>query len=290
MADLRGDGAGTGRCGAGSSHLGSGACGEPNGALADRLSLLYGTSGFPASGFNYSAGVPSAESVASADFDGDGVAELAVGGTGAAQVSIAAFVDNSLTRTRALAPKAFVNVPGRVANIVRGDFNRDGKPDLAVAVIGGVKVLANRSTPGNLQFEPIPAGNALLLANRHFRKHPNEQPVLLIVTDGEPTSHLEPGGSVFFDYPPHPRTLALAVRELDAAARLGAQTTFFRLGEDPGLARFVDAMARRAGGKVVTPELGDLGAAVVGSYLGGRAPGAAGSYRELFGGRGFWAG
>ena len=33
--------------------------------------------------------------------------------------------------------------------------------------------------------------HALLLANRHFRKHPNAQPVLLIVTDGEPTSHLE---------------------------------------------------------------------------------------------------
>jgi uncharacterized protein with von Willebrand factor type A (vWA) domain len=131
--------------------------------------------------------------------------------------------------------------------------------------------------------------HALLLANRHFRKHPNEQPVLLVVTDGEPTSHLEPGGSVFFDYPPHPRTLALAVRELDASTRLGAQVTFFRLGEDPGLARFVDSMARRAGGRVVAPELGDLGAAVVGSYLDGRAPGMPASYRDLFGERGFWA-
>jgi len=28
--------------------------------------------------------------------------------------------------------------------------------------------------------------HGLLLANRHFRKHPNAQPVLLIVTDGEP--------------------------------------------------------------------------------------------------------
>ncbi|WP_392543109.1 VWA domain-containing protein [Oryzobacter telluris] len=134
--------------------------------------------------------------------------------------------------------------------------------------------------------------HALLLANRHFRRHPHEQPVLLIVTDGEPTSHLEPGGEVFFDYPPHPRTIALAVRELDAAARLGAQTTFFRLGEDPGLARFVDSMAKRAGGRVVAPELGDLGAAVVGSYLGSRSPGSeyGSSYRDLFGGRGFWAG
>lgn len=133
--------------------------------------------------------------------------------------------------------------------------------------------------------------HALLLANRHFRRHPHEQPVLLVVTDGEPTSHLEPGGEVFFDYPPHPRTIALAVRELDTAARLGARTTFFRLGEDPGLARFVDGMARRVGGTVVSPELGDLGAAVVGSYLGSRSHASEyGSYRDLFGGRGFWAG
>ncbi|MEI2808844.1 MAG: VWA domain-containing protein [Nocardioides sp.] len=113
--------------------------------------------------------------------------------------------------------------------------------------------------------------HALLLANRHFRKHPSMQPVLLIVTDGEPTSHLEPGGEVHFSYPPHPLTLAYAVRELDGAARLGAHTTFFRLGDDPGLARFVDSMARRVRGRVVAPEMSDLGAAVVGSYLGTRA-------------------
>ncbi|WP_084653184.1 vWA domain-containing protein [Nocardioides insulae] len=133
--------------------------------------------------------------------------------------------------------------------------------------------------------------HALLLANRFFRKHPNAQPVLLVVTDGEPTSHLEPGGEVYFSYPPHPLTVAYAVRELDNARRLGAQTTFFRLGEDPGLARFVDSMARRADGRVVAPELDDLGAAVVGSYLGSRndfAGGYAGGFG--FGSRGWWAG
>lgn len=122
--------------------------------------------------------------------------------------------------------------------------------------------------------------HALLLANRHFRKHPNAQPVLLIVTDGEPTSHLEADGEVFFDYPPHPVTIALAVRELDGATRLGARTTFFRLGDDPGLARFVDAMARRAGGTVVTPETDDLGAAVIGSYLNARRNGGWGRDEE----------
>ena len=133
--------------------------------------------------------------------------------------------------------------------------------------------------------------HALLLANRHFRKHPAAQPVLLVVTDGEPTAHLEADGEVLFSYPPHPLTIALSVRELDNAGRLGAQTTFFRLGEDPGLARFIDSMARRVDGRMVSPELDDLGAAVVGSYLGSRGP--ASSYREHFGdwyggGRGFW--
>ncbi|GAA1940846.1 vWA domain-containing protein [Nocardioides marmoribigeumensis] len=135
--------------------------------------------------------------------------------------------------------------------------------------------------------------HGLLLANRHFRKHPNAQPVLLIVTDGEPTSHLEADGEVRFSYPPHPRTIALAVRELDNARRLGAQTTFFRLGEDPGLARFIDAMAGRVEGRVVAPELDDLGAAVVGSYLGSRkgGRGPVGEHMgDWFGGRGWWVG
>jgi uncharacterized protein with von Willebrand factor type A (vWA) domain len=133
--------------------------------------------------------------------------------------------------------------------------------------------------------------HALLLANRHFRKHPNAQPVLLIVTDGEPTSHLEPDGEVYFAYPPHPLTVAYAVRELDNAGRLGAQTTFFRLGEDPGLARFIEQMAQRVDGRVVAPELDDLGAAVVGSYLGSRGRGGlGGGYGDWFGGRGFWVG
>ncbi|EUA01557.1 von Willebrand factor type A domain protein [Mycobacterium kansasii 824] len=60
--------------------------------------------------------------------------------------------------------------------------------------------------------------HALALAGRHLRKHPNAQPVVLVVTDGEPTAHLEDfsgegtGSAVFFDYPPHPRTIAHTVR------------------------------------------------------------------------------
>ncbi|HZC90693.1 MAG TPA: VWA domain-containing protein, partial [Mycobacterium sp.] len=114
--------------------------------------------------------------------------------------------------------------------------------------------------------------HALALAGRHLRRHPNAQPVLLVVTDGEPTAHLEDTdgngrSSVFFDYPPHPRTIANTVRGFDDMARLGAQVTIFRLGSDPGLARFIDQVARRVEGRVVDPDLDGLGAAVVGDYL-----------------------
>ncbi|MCH9730076.1 MAG: VWA domain-containing protein [Actinomycetia bacterium] len=113
--------------------------------------------------------------------------------------------------------------------------------------------------------------HALALACRHLRRHPNAQPVVLIVTDGEPTAHLERfdknGLSVFFDYPPHPRTIAHTVKGFDEIARLGAQVTIFRLGSDPGLARFIDQVARRVGGRVAVPDLDGLGAAVVGDYL-----------------------
>jgi uncharacterized protein with von Willebrand factor type A (vWA) domain len=132
--------------------------------------------------------------------------------------------------------------------------------------------------------------HALLLAQRHFRRNPTAQPVLLIVTDGEPTSHLEPDGQVMFAYPPDARTVAATVRELDTVQRLGAQTTFFRLGEDPGLARFIDALARRAGGHVVAPELDDLGRAVVDSYLGSRhtGRGTPEDFGDMLRGRAWW--
>lgn len=109
--------------------------------------------------------------------------------------------------------------------------------------------------------------HALLLATRFFRKHPSMRPVLLIVTDGEPTAHLMSHGESVFSYPPMPETLYATVAELDKVGRLHAEVTFFRLGDDPGLKQFLDAMAHRADGKVVAPDAQDLGAAVVNEFL-----------------------
>jgi uncharacterized protein with von Willebrand factor type A (vWA) domain len=109
--------------------------------------------------------------------------------------------------------------------------------------------------------------HALLLAGRHLRRHPDAQPVVLVVTDGEPTAHLRPDGEAVFDYPPSPQTLHATVGEVDRMAGLHASVTFFILGDDPRLARFVDTVARRCAGRVVAPTLDGLGAEVVADYL-----------------------
>jgi uncharacterized protein with von Willebrand factor type A (vWA) domain len=109
--------------------------------------------------------------------------------------------------------------------------------------------------------------HALILAGQHLRRHPDAQPVVLVVTDGEPTSHLEPDGSMFFDWPPARETISATVAELDRLMALTPAVTFFKLGEDPRLAAFIDDVARRCGGRVVAPTLDGLGAEVVSDYL-----------------------
>jgi uncharacterized protein with von Willebrand factor type A (vWA) domain len=109
--------------------------------------------------------------------------------------------------------------------------------------------------------------HALLLAGRHLRRHPDAEPVVLIVTDGEPTAHLIGGHQPFFRWPTVPETVRATIAQVDELVRYGATINTFILGDDPGLARFVDALARRAGGRVFTPDIGRLGEYVVADYL-----------------------
>src|ERR1700754_602108 len=109
--------------------------------------------------------------------------------------------------------------------------------------------------------------HALMLADRHLRRHPDAMPVVLVVTDGEPTAHLEPDGEAYFDYPPSQYTVRATIGELDRLTGMQAAFTFFVLGDDPRLAVFMDQVARRCGGRVVNPTLDGLGAEVGADYL-----------------------
>ena len=142
----------------------------------------------------------------------------------------------------------------------------------ALQVIGFDRIARQLSAVQLAEAEPewIQGTNlqhALLLAGRHLRRHPDAEPVVLIVTDGEPTAHLIGGHQPFFRWPTVPETVRATISQVDDLVRYGATINTFILGDDPGLARFVDALARRAGGRVFTPDIGRLGEYVVADYL-----------------------
>ena len=154
-----------------------------------------------------------------------------------------------------------------LSHLVATRFRQD-----ALEIVGFHRT-ARRLTPVELaEVEPewVQGTNlqhALMIAARHLRRHPEAEPVVLVVTDGEPTAHLGPDGSPTFWWPTTQETVRATVAQVDELTRYGAAINFFLLGNDPGLARFVDAVARRAGGRVFTPDLSRLGEYVVADYL-----------------------
>jgi len=141
------------------------------------------------------------------------------------------------------------------ANLAR-TVNPEELPDLAASDIQGT----------NLH-------HALMLAGRFLDRHRDAEPVCLVVTDGEPTAHLLPaptasgGPDWWFMWPPDRETIELTVAEVDRLTRRGVPISWFRLGDDPRLERFLDAMARRNGGRVFAADGDRLGDYVVTDYV-----------------------
>ena len=109
--------------------------------------------------------------------------------------------------------------------------------------------------------------HALMIAGRHLDKHPEHDPVVLIVTDGEPTAHLMRDGRSWFDWPPSRETVELTLAEVDKMTRRRAVLNIFMLADDERLSAFVQEVARRNGGRVFSPEPERLGEYVVSDFL-----------------------
>jgi uncharacterized protein with von Willebrand factor type A (vWA) domain len=109
--------------------------------------------------------------------------------------------------------------------------------------------------------------HALMLAGRFLGKHANAEPVVMVVTDGEPTAHLTRDGYADFCWPPLPETLELTLAEVERLTRRGATINVFMLDDEPRLVDFVELLARRNGGRVLAPDPVRLGEYVVSDYL-----------------------
>jgi uncharacterized protein with von Willebrand factor type A (vWA) domain len=109
--------------------------------------------------------------------------------------------------------------------------------------------------------------HALMIAGRHIDRHPGHEPVVLIVTDGEPTAHLQRDGRSWFDWPPSPETIELTLAEVDKITRRHAALNIFMLADDARLGAFVDNVARRNGGRVLQAGPERLGEYVIRDFL-----------------------
>src|SRR5215472_2384293 len=109
--------------------------------------------------------------------------------------------------------------------------------------------------------------HALVLAGRFLDRRPEHNPVVMVITDGEPTAHLRRDGRFWFDWPPSPETLELTLAEVDKMTRRHATLNIFMLADDERLSSFVDDVARRNGGRVLRAMPDSLGEYVVSDFL-----------------------
>lgn len=136
----------------------------------------------------------------------------------------------------------------------------------------GFSDYARRMEPRDLAapgFERVYGTNmhhAFHLAGRLLAEHPRAARQVIMVTDGEPTAHLE-GERSFFSWPPVPRTIELTLAEAVRLARAGVTLNVFMLEGSPGLVRFMERLAQLTAGRVFLMDDRELGAFVVRDYV-----------------------
>jgi uncharacterized protein with von Willebrand factor type A (vWA) domain len=112
--------------------------------------------------------------------------------------------------------------------------------------------------------------HAFNLAGRLLSQHSRATKQVIMVTDGEPTAHLE-GEEVFFSWPPVRETIDKTLREAMRLAKAGVTLNVFMLEDTPGLQRFMERLARLTNGRVFHTKGEGLGEFVVRDYVRRRA-------------------
>ncbi|HLN18198.1 MAG TPA: VWA domain-containing protein [Acidimicrobiales bacterium] len=108
--------------------------------------------------------------------------------------------------------------------------------------------------------------HALTLARRMLaHEHGTKQ--IIVVTDGEPTAHIDDHGEVFFAYPPVAETLRRTMAEVLRCTRAGITINVFALDLERTQYPFVDQIARINGGRTFYTSPDSLGGYVLVDFL-----------------------
>ena len=108
--------------------------------------------------------------------------------------------------------------------------------------------------------------HALMLSRKMLSKQKAATKQILMITDGEPTAHLE-GGQAYFSYPPSYPTLDLTLKEVKRCTQEGITINTFMLEASYYLIDFIDQVTRINRGRAFYSTPGQLGEYVVVDYL-----------------------
>jgi uncharacterized protein with von Willebrand factor type A (vWA) domain len=154
--------------------------------------------------------------------------------------------------------------------LIRGQFPRD-----SLHVVG-FSLYAREFTPARLprlSWSDCDIGTNMhagfLLSRQLLARHQGGNKQIILVTDGEPTAHLE-GGVADFSYPPTRRTLQETLKEVQRCTRAGITINTFMLERSSWLMSFVDEMTRINRGRAFFASADRLGEYVLVDYVRGR--------------------
>ena len=151
--------------------------------------------------------------------------------------------------------------------LIRGQFPRDA------LYIVGFSLYARTFTPEQLPTLSWSEWNigtnmhaGFALSRQLLGKHKGGTRQILMVTDGEPTAHLE-GGVADFSYPPTRRTFEETLKEVQRCTREGITINTFMLERSSWLVGFVEDMARINHGRAFLASPERLGEYVVVDFV-----------------------
>jgi uncharacterized protein with von Willebrand factor type A (vWA) domain len=111
--------------------------------------------------------------------------------------------------------------------------------------------------------------HALMLARKMLAKEKGSSRQVLLITDGEPTAHLE-GDRAFFSYPPSYRTEMETLKEVKKCTEEDILINTFMLENSYQLVNFVDRLTRINRGRAFYSNASNLGQYVLVDYVDNR--------------------
>ena len=117
--------------------------------------------------------------------------------------------------------------------------------------------------------------HALMLSRNLLAKEKGGSRQILVITDGEPTAHLENGRS-YFSYPPSYRTELETLKEVKRCTQEGIVINTFMLENNYQLVNFVDRMTRINQGRAFYSSSENLGEYILVDYMTNRKKRVAG--------------